>query len=97
MSSVSFTTFDVSPDDVLPQSLGRIRTTIDDAMETLKQIIFGMLAIVFLLGVFLPLLANTTYAQLDDYFDLFEKISPYIWAALGIGFVIGFSVVGAAW
>jgi hypothetical protein len=97
MSSVSFTTFDVSPDDVLPQSLGRIRTTIDDAMETLKSIIGGMLFLVILLGVFMPLLANTTYAQLDDYFDLFEKISPYLWAALGLGFVISFSVVGSAW
>ena len=62
-------------------------------MESLKQIIGGMVGIVIFVALFLPLLAGTTYFQMDDYVALFEKISPYFWAALGIGFVISLSTV----
>lgn len=28
---------------------------------------------------------------------LFRNISPYFWAAFGVAFAVGFSILGAAW
>jgi len=33
----------------------------------------------------------------DDWYTVFNNINPYMWANVGLGFGLGFSVVGAAW
>ncbi|KAL0482398.1 V-type H+-transporting ATPase 21kDa proteolipid subunit [Acrasis kona] len=83
--------------DLLPQVLERVRSPIDDAMPILKSIIGAMIAVVIFLCVVLPILAGVTAYDIDAWGDIFNGIDPYLWAGVGIGFVIGFSVIGAGW
>lgn len=84
-------------DDLLPQALEKIRKTADDAMDTLKQIIYSLVALVILIVIIMPLFAGTVYPQLDSWGEVFDKVDPYVWAAIGLGLTIALSVLGAAW
>jgi hypothetical protein len=84
-------------DSLLPQELERIREPADEAMPVLKQIIGAMIAVIIFLCVVLPIFAGVTGYDMDAWGDIFNNIDPYLWSGVGIGFVIGFSVVGAGW
>ena len=44
------------------------------------------------------LLPNLDFFIAWDYlWFLFKNISPYFWAAMGIGLCVGLSILGAAW
>lgn len=84
-------------DSLLPQELERIREPVDEAMGPLKKIIGVMISVIVFLCVVLPIFAGVTSYDIDAWGDIFNNIDPYLWAGAGIGFVIGFSVVGAGW
>lgn len=84
-------------DDLLPQALEKIREPADEAMHQLKTIIYWLLAVIILIVVVLPVFGGTVYPQLDMWADVFSKIDPYLFSALGMGLTIGLSVIGAAW
>lgn len=88
---------EVSPNDLLPQAIERARQPLDEAIDTLIQIIYVTVLVAVFVGIFIPLLSATSYAQLDDIANIAMKIDPYLFASLGMGIVISFSVVGAAW
>jgi V-type H+-transporting ATPase proteolipid subunit len=84
-------------DSLLPQELERIREPADEAMPVLKQIIGVMIGVIIFLCVVLPIFAGVTSYDMDAWGDIFNNIDPFLWAGVGIGFVIGLSVVGAGW
>jgi len=84
-------------DSLLPQALERIRQPIDDAMPVLKAIMYSIIGFVVFFAIVLPALGGAVGFDMDMWTDIFTQIDPYLFAALGVGLVIGLSVVGAGW
>jgi hypothetical protein len=95
----NFFEFYPGPEDLLPQAavVYRYRKVIDDAMEMLQQIIGTIVGLIVFLVIFLPLVSNTSSFDLSNWSMLIELINPYFFAAMGLGIVISFSTIGAAW
>lgn len=92
--------FEIPSYDVLPQGLEKSRATVDEAMDTLVQVVSVTVLLVVFLFIFLPLLAldwDPVYIMLSDYYFLATQMDPYWFAGVGVGLAIGLSTYGAGW
>eukprot|EP00818_Percolomonas_sp_WS_P003994 CAMPEP_0117450528 /NCGR_PEP_ID=MMETSP0759-20121206/8515_1 /TAXON_ID=63605 /ORGANISM="Percolomonas cosmopolitus, Strain WS" /LENGTH=238 /DNA_ID=CAMNT_0005243053 /DNA_START=16 /DNA_END=732 /DNA_ORIENTATION=+ len=84
--------------DLLPRVLSRIREPIDDSLPFLLAIIKSLVLLVIFLCVVLPFIGGVLgELQFDAWLFVLQRVDPYFLAALGLGLVIGLSVIGASW
>lgn len=83
--------------DLLPRALERIRQPIDESLPLVVYIIKSLIYLMLFFGVALPLVGGVTGMHLDSWLGVIQRIDPYFLAAIGLGFVIGLSVIGASW
>mmetsp|Transcript_8732 Transcript_8732/g.12916 ORF Transcript_8732/g.12916 Transcript_8732/m.12916 type:complete len:231 (+) Transcript_8732:70-762(+) len=85
--------------DFLPREevLKRMREPIDAALPLIISIIKYASLIAAFVGIVLPLIGNAAGFEWDSWAAIISRIDPYLWSGMGIGLVIGLSVIGAAW
>jgi len=84
-------------DKAVPPAIDYPRQPVDEAIVLLRNIILLIVGVIAIVFVFFPILGGTVFPQFYEFYYMFGDIDPYAFAALGVAFAIGLSIIGAAW